>query len=87
MSASQNRCTEQWPVERRGLLHAAACEACYSAYDDASAARVLLPLRQSVSAFEVGCDAIGFRPFGEFVAQKEARILALFVFSSNAREG
>ncbi|SFP05173.1 Protein of unknown function [Mesorhizobium sp. NFR06] len=24
---------EEWPVERRGLLHAAACEACYSAYD------------------------------------------------------
>jgi len=24
---------EEWPVERRGLLHAAACETCYSAYD------------------------------------------------------
>jgi len=24
---------EEWPVERRGLLHAAASEACYSAYD------------------------------------------------------
>ncbi|MGX8009013.1 DUF982 domain-containing protein [Mesorhizobium sp. ORM8.1] len=24
---------EEWPVEKRGLLHAAACEACYSAYD------------------------------------------------------
>ena len=24
---------EEWPVERRGLLHAAASDACYSAYD------------------------------------------------------
>ena len=24
---------EEWPVERRGLLHAAACETCCSAYD------------------------------------------------------
>ena len=24
----------EWPVARRGLLHAAASEACYSAYDD-----------------------------------------------------
>ncbi|MGX8012758.1 DUF982 domain-containing protein [Mesorhizobium sp. ORM8.1] len=24
---------EEWPVERRGLLHTAACEACYAAYD------------------------------------------------------
>jgi len=24
---------EEWPVEKRGLLHAAACETCYSAYD------------------------------------------------------
>ena len=24
---------EEWPVERRGLLHAAASETCYSAYD------------------------------------------------------
>ncbi|RUX26449.1 DUF982 domain-containing protein [Mesorhizobium sp. M7A.F.Ca.US.011.01.1.1] len=24
---------EEWPVERRGLLHGAACDTCYSAYD------------------------------------------------------
>src|SRR5438046_572255 len=24
---------EEWPVERRGVLHAAACETCYLAYD------------------------------------------------------
>ncbi|ESY62354.1 MULTISPECIES: DUF982 domain-containing protein [unclassified Mesorhizobium] len=24
---------EEWPVERRGLLHAAACDTCYAAYD------------------------------------------------------
>lgn len=24
---------EEWPVERHGLLHAAASDACYSAYD------------------------------------------------------
>jgi hypothetical protein len=24
---------EEWPIERRGLLHAAACDTCYSAYD------------------------------------------------------
>ncbi|WP_292326206.1 DUF982 domain-containing protein [Mesorhizobium sp.] len=24
---------EEWPVERRGLPHAAACETCYAAYD------------------------------------------------------
>jgi hypothetical protein len=24
---------EEWPVERRGLMHAAACEICYAAYD------------------------------------------------------
>ena len=24
---------EEWPVERRGLLHAAASDTCYSAYD------------------------------------------------------
>jgi hypothetical protein len=24
---------EEWPVQRRGLLHAAASEACYAAYD------------------------------------------------------
>ena len=24
---------EQWPVEKRGLIHEAACEACYAAHD------------------------------------------------------
>ncbi|MDF3156606.1 DUF982 domain-containing protein [Mesorhizobium sp. XAP10] len=30
---------EEWPVERRGLLHGAACDTCYSAYDGRKSAR------------------------------------------------
>ncbi|CDX43207.1 conserved hypothetical protein [Mesorhizobium sp. SOD10] len=45
--------SEEWPVEKRGLLHAAATEACYAAYDGRK------PLEGAYKAFTAWARKIG----------------------------